>query len=236
LRERLEGRGQLDLAARLSEFPEIEEALSIPVLRLEVLPGSTIGARDGQLLAEVHVRYRRENGLEAGTLSLDIDTEDGVSIEDIHIAPQLQTFGLGRVLVSEVVAFSAELDFAQVDIRAFDVGRYAWARCGFDFVDQDERTRVVEAAQEFARRLGERFDPAAVGCSWELAELEGPEIPREVFSECRGDRSSEGRPLKFGQALLLGPRDNEWTGRFDVADGSDSQRQLDKVINEIGER
>lgn len=32
--------------------------------------------------------------------------------------------------------------------------------------------------------------------------------------------------MKFGQALLLGPRNNEWPGRLELADGSASRLQL----------
>lgn len=224
-RGRLEANRTQDLRSCLDELPELRQAITPPPLDFTLLEGSHLTLTDTELAMIVHARLNTESGVEVGTLSIDIDTAGGASIEDIHLDRRAQGFGLGRGLVKEILFLCAGLGFEFVDIRAFDVGRYAWATCGFDFVD-DDRELVIDAAADFADRLKRPFDPDAIEHVWDIAQCPGPPVPLELVTSARGDAPTEGKPMTFGQALLLGPTGNEWTGRFDMRDGSPSRTQL----------
>ncbi len=69
--------------------------------------------------------------------------------------------GVGRRLLAAAVAFYDSLGIERIHLLASGDGRYAWARCGFDFVDD----KVAELAAERGVDLGEARH------AWEVAEL-----------------------------------------------------------------
>lgn len=57
-------------------------------------------------------------------------------------------------------------------LEAGRTGRYAWARCGFNFWNpSDDRPRVPGAAQDLAAALGVPFEPGRIEHPWQLAAL-----------------------------------------------------------------
>jgi GNAT superfamily N-acetyltransferase len=228
---RLADVGLVDLEAELAAFPELEQVLALPELQTTVQEGSFL-TREGEFLhGEVSVEWRHPSWGEVGTLGLDFDGEEGaISLEDMHLVRQAQERGLGRAVLLEVVDLADQLGFEALKAMASGAGRYAWARCGFDFFDDEVREEVLEAAATFAARLGRPFDGAHIGHSWDLAELAGDPVPLAQFAAARGDPPpGEGAgAMRFGQALLLGPTDNDWAGLLDVRLGSPGRIQLEK--------
>lgn len=231
-REHLGNAEGIGLREALTCFPELEHAVSLPELTTDVQSESYL-CWDGEgIKAEVQVVWRTADNVRVGTLSLDICTAAGsASLEDMHLPRSYQGQGLGRAVITELVQLGQELGLDELILMAFDVGRYAWARCGFDFFDETERKRIVAAAEEFAQRLSRPFDGRNIEHSWELAELPGADVPLADVAAVRGDPSpAEGAVvMKFGQALLVGPHNNEWSGRLELADGSSGRVQLAKA-------
>jgi hypothetical protein len=120
------------------------------------------------------------------------------------------------------------LSCQHLDLEAADVGRYAWARLGFDFLHPEDREIAVQRALEFAETLGHgAIEIGSIKHSWELAGLPGPSVSSTELARARGeDPPPVERRLSFGQALLLGPGGNEWHGRMTLASGSEGRQML----------
>jgi hypothetical protein len=129
------------------------------------------------------------------TLSLDFYTAEGeVALEDMHLPRGYQAQGLGRAVVDELAALGDALGIEALITMAADVGRYAWARCGFDFMGDDIRHLVVGSAAEFAEALGRPFDGSSIAHSWELAEYAGEDVPLAQVAQLRVKSRRPSRP------------------------------------------
>jgi GNAT superfamily N-acetyltransferase len=233
-RRRLDDEPWVDLTRELARFPELEGAVALPELQTIPQEGAYVAAADRGVVVELGLVWESASGARAGTFSLDVHTADRVILlHDMHIAPSLQGLGAGREIVRQVVALADELGIERIRAHANDVGRYAWARCGFDFDPELEHQHVIAAAEQFAGSLNRHFDSAGIDHSWELAEFPGDPVSLAELAEVRGEPAPEGEapPFSFGQALLLGPPSgNEWFGVFDLAPGSPSREQLARYV------
>ena len=228
-REQFGDAGGVSLRGELAHFPELEHAIALPELQTDVLEGSYLSWNGEGIEGPVHVIWRTSDGTRVGMLSLDFFTAEGeISLEDMHLPRGYQAQGLGRAVVAELAALGDALGIEALITMAADVGRYAWARCGFDFMEDDTRHLVVRSAAEFAGALGRPFDGSSIAHSWELAEYAGEDVPLAQVAQLRGEEPppEDAPAIKFGQALLLGPRNNDWPGRLELAAGSPSRTQL----------
>jgi GNAT superfamily N-acetyltransferase len=220
----------VDLRSGLARFPELERAVTLPGYRAEIQQGSGLVAGDEGVRVALSVRWVSPGSRELGTYSFDIHTGEQVAeIAGLRLAPEARGHGLGRLLVRLMARLGDELDLEAVILMAADVGRYAWPRLGFDFMEGEDRALALEEAARFARRLGRAAELGQVEHSWELAELPGPTISLADFAAARGDPLPVrgGIPLRWGQALLLGPA-IEWAGRLDLRPDSRSRAQLER--------
>jgi GNAT superfamily N-acetyltransferase len=219
----------VDLRSGLPRFPELERAVTLRGYRTEIQQGSGLVAGDEGVRVAVSVRWVSPAGLELGTYSFDIHTGEQVAeIEGLRLAPEARGHGLGRLLVRLMARLGDELDLEAVILMAADVGRYAWPRLGFDFMEGEDRALALTEAARFARRIGRAPELGDVEHSWEVAELPGPTISFADFAAARGDPMPMrgARQLRWGQALLLGPT-IEWAGRLDLRHDSRSRAQLE---------
>jgi GNAT superfamily N-acetyltransferase len=221
--------GRLDLTEGLAVLPELAAAVELPGFDLAIEDGSFAAAGSGGIAMEVMLRWTHPGREDLGTFGLQVDNAgDYASLEDLHLARRVQGSGVGRFIVREVAALCGDLGLSALRTYAFEVGRYAWARCGFDFMEAEDRKRVVEAAARFSRQLGRSPDLTAVSSSWDLAAFPGSEVSADDFARAQGTiTETQGLPpLKLGQALLLGPAGNEWAGELDLRPGSPGLRLL----------
>jgi hypothetical protein len=123
--------------------------------------------------------------------------------------------GLGRRMVENLAYLGRRLSLAELRVEASKIGRWAWARWGFEWMDVCDRDRVVTAAAEFARALGRSVDLSGIEQPGDFARLTDTVLPEEIRA-AGGPPIDGDRPVILGKALMLGPpqESNRWFGRF----------------------
>jgi hypothetical protein len=172
---------------------------------------------EGQIGGDVRAIWNLPDGqLGSGSFSL-CGPERLCEWDDFHIERSHQEEGLATTFCRALVALCSQLGFASIMLRAEGEGRYCWARLGFDFEDPDERQQILEAAAEFADRLGLQVDLSEVEHAVTLASLPGT-VSYGAFAAAQGARRplEPEKQMKLGRALLLGPTNTMWSGRFEV--------------------
>ncbi len=216
---------------RLDELPKLRQAFELGPGASPVVAGESYVHWNGSSLEGAFlVAWKTdEQGVRVGTTRLDFDTAEGTaSLEDMHLHPDLQTKGVGRQVVQQFSELADALGLHSLITMTSDVGRYSWARCGFDFLHDHDRELALAAAEHIAGKLGANFDVSNIDHSWELAELDGPDVPLAAIAELRGESppTDDAPGMRFGQALLLGPTGNEWAGCLDLSEGSLSRMKV----------
>jgi GNAT superfamily N-acetyltransferase len=234
--ERLD-RGPVDLRSDLDRFPELRDAV-VPVgFSIAVEEGSYLMAEGdairGELLGRVIPSGMATSATppETGAIGLAFDSEASYAeIETLDTAAQAQRRGLGRLTMAGIADLADRLGIGALTLEAGKIGRYAWARCGFNFMYPEEaRPRVLAAAAAFAESLGIACDLAEIRQPWQLAALSGQVTAAQV-ERAGGPRALPGRiPWSLGQALLLGPPENAnaWFGRLDPRSENPDRVRLD---------
>jgi GNAT superfamily N-acetyltransferase len=223
--------GGADLTERLDEFPELAELVHLPSLSASVQEDSAIWWDDVALRIELGVVWAlpAANDTRFASVLFDVDTfERSCELHDMHVEPAFRRSRFGRLYLATLAQLCEDLGVEAITLMANDVGRYSWARMGFDFFDVETRDRVLAAAQDFAAALGRPVDLAGVEHAWDLAELPG-EVTLAEFATARGDAAPPDpeERMRLGQALLLGPTDNEWAGKLQLGAKSPGRVRLD---------
>lgn len=218
--------------ASLNTLPGVHQAFGLladqgVVTKLQ--SGRLDAVADEDIHAEFGVIWTFNEAL-VGSVSLEVNTEtQGGWMEEMRFEFALQGFGAGRQLIRQVASLCIDLGLDEIRGQASDIGRYAWARCGFDFGNDDERDLVVTCAEEIAAALGRSLDSSDIVHSWDLAELDGDDVPMAVATELFADHvklKNGVDSIPYGMALLLGPKGNDWVGCLNLCAGSLSRGQL----------
>lgn len=245
--ERLDGDG-VDLRGDLDRFPELREAV-VPVgFTIAVEEGSYLAARgetiQGELLGRVIPPGIDSSATppQAGAVGIAFDSEEGYAeIETLDVAAQAQRRGLGRLTMAGIADLADRLGIEALTLEAGRTGRYAWARCGFNFVEPDQdRPKVLGAAAKFAEKLSITCDLSEIEQPWQLAALPG-QVTAAKVERAGGPQAEPGgeeAPWSMGQALLLGPPENAntWFGRLDPRNENSDRVRLDAYARGSGNR
>ena len=211
-----------------NDLPGLAEAFAIhDRVEVELQPESHIRLDgDTEVCGQVDLSWILD-GYEVGTASLEING-DHSSLEGMRLVSDLQSLGIGRRVVGQLVDLSVALGLAELRTLAAQIGRYAWARCGFDFAEDEVREAAISAATEVAERLERDLDVTRVRHSWDLAQMPGEPIPTSVATELFGGDlpGNSVESVAYGKALLLGPQCNDWEGCLTLAEGCPSRVQI----------
>ncbi len=239
--------GAADLRDQLDEFPELREAI-VPSGFESSFPDdgevSYLALRDGAIEGQIEV-WLRPPGLgaeaeppEAGVVTLMLDTaEDKLLLENLYMPLRARRQGLGPLTVAAIAKMADCLSMASIELEAGQTGRYAWARCGFRFLDETEREKVLHCASLFAERLGVDVDLDVITEPWQLAELPG-EVMRSQVAGAGGPAAPDGggdQTWNLGRALLLGPPQeaNPWFGALNPQEGNPERVRLDNYARRV---
>ncbi len=179
----------------------------------------------GFVSVEVMVFWTCTDGSPFGSAHFVLGGEEPTCIlETLEIDEDHQQRGFATKFTRALVELCRDLRLKSVLVFANKVGRYTWARLGFQFADQEQRTMVIDAAKDFATKLSAELGvevPIDLDTEVEhpdhIARL-GGEIAHEDFARLRNDDEplSPERPMTLGMALLLGPANNPWYGELSL--------------------
>ncbi len=234
------GGSAANLEVDLDRFPELRQAV-VPVnFDLVVEEGSYLTMTEDGLQGVLRGRLIPPSGSrsdvppKSGAIGLEFDTsfEGFLEIETLDTPAQAQRRGLGRLIMAGIADLADGLGIEALILEASKTGRYAWARCGFRFMDPDEdRDRIVSAASSFAEALGRPCDFAEITEPWQLARVPGLVSAGEVEAVGGPAAQPGGADLRWGlgKALLLGPPQNAntWFGKLDPGQQSQDRVRLD---------
>jgi hypothetical protein len=231
------------LAESLDEFPELQEAIAPPRYGFQIEDESELSylARVAEDEVFVHLRALlvppgedpTSDSERVGLIDVDLDSREKLMILDTLNLPQhLQGEKRGSLVVAQLAALGDELDLEAIELQAGNVGRWAWLRCGFDFLDDDNRGRLVEPAKAFAQRLGVEVDLDQIRHSWDFIDLEGKAMPEQIQAAGGPRIAPEDQPVSIGKALVLGPplTANLWFGRLELDRESSGRVRLDTYV------
>lgn len=171
-----------------------------------------------------------------GQIARTLRVADGVAIHEMYFLPSaLQGLGIGREMVRRAVHLYDRLGIRRVEAQCDDVGKYVWARCGFDFVDEHEHTYVYEGLNNLAGRLGFEAIPR-LDHSWDYAATLGrdPATGQDTVVSAADLASAlgveqpgllGGATFALGKALMrFGP--GRWRGILDLTPGGEARQVL----------
>lgn len=150
--------------------------------------------------------------------------------------PSKQKTGFGSELFRRSVEAYQKLGIERIQTSATAVGRYSWARMGFDFprpsILDDFRERFADYLID---HLSSKIGPEAeekiyqemdrLEHAWEIAEFDYEGVELDVIV---GGKASK---VKLGKAFMLTAAPS-WEGDFDLADSSANMFQYEKYMAE----
>lgn len=129
-----------------------------PQFGVEALEDSYL-AREGDADVVVELRARLIPPHDSGTSQpgyFDLlfttdpsEDENTLLINTLDMPTGLQAQGFGRLVMGQLAVLGDQLGLEAIELDAGKVGRWAWMRCGFDFVEGG-RGKVLQAAEAFA--------------------------------------------------------------------------------------
>lgn len=137
----------------------------------------------------------------------------------LHVPAAKHGTGLGALSIVGLAVEAKKIGCPAIRVIAEQIGSYACARWGFDFLNDKERDKTIERVQAQAQQLNLS---ASVHTALEtasqprdIAEIPGT-IPWSQWTQGGGPPSIAGlpddAPVKIGQALLLSPHVGPWEG------------------------
>lgn len=179
---------------------------------------------DGQMLS-------RADGSVVGVLERRIDTEHRrAKHENFRLRDDWTGDGRGRLAFVSTIALYRRLGIEVVYTDAADVGRYAWAIAGFEYLNDEHRVDVLDSVRAMAAALGFELVDRTLIHPWHLAMLDHP----VTAAAARAAQTYQGPGysdlgvfaddalLPLGKALMLSGDCVPWTGilRLDgISDG-----------------
>jgi hypothetical protein len=234
--QRLPPENHVLLLKDLDRFPELRDAATPPDFTLRPFEDSYLGAADGEIFAQLDgelVPPAEFASAEVGYVDVELATVDRVLvIHTLDIPPSFQLRGLGRLVVAQLAVLGDQLGLETIELEAGKVGRWAWMRCGFDFMSESDREVVIIAAKEFATRLGRAVDLSGIEHSWDFLDLDDPVRPEEIKAAGGPTINPPGQEVPLGKALLLGPNvnANPWFGRLTLDRKSAGRVRLENYV------
>ncbi len=224
-----------DGGAAISLLPELQDAV-VPIDFGLLVEEDSYAVTDGtDVSCELRARLippgvvDRMGPSALGGICLGINTaESCMEIETVELPLMLQRRGIGRLLLAQLADLADWLGVREIKLEAGRTGRYAWARCGFNFLNPEEDgPRVLNAASEFASALDVRVDLGRIEQPWQLAALTSS-VSAAAVEAAGGPSSETAEDWNLGRALLLGPPENAtyWYGRLDTRPDSDDSVRL----------
>lgn len=145
-----------------------------------------------------------------------------------------QGTGFGRGFYEHAERHYGDLGVHRAELHAdVTVGKYAWAKHGYDFASERERGQMWERFKDWADHHGHTFPKRDYdqlkkrGSAWDLANYDpaGERIHTVAHDEQTGATHVDGR-YHLGKAFLLSPAAGDgWHGVKHLAAGSKHQRQ-----------
>ena len=110
-----------------------------------------------------------------------------VSHDSFHLPEPLQKQGIGVDLLERSEALYQKIGVNKIILTSDSiVGKYAWARMGFDFYGEEDRSAVVNEFYNYLHTFGVPQEelPVSVNHPWEIAAYI-PKTPRARFGDKR---------------------------------------------------
>lgn len=149
----------------------------------------------------VYAEIISPEGLRAGTMSRRFTTKFGprsVYHESLFLDERFQGRGAGEVVVAQAFERYKAAGFEEVGLEAAEVGRYTWAKFGFEWADDDVRERKVKELTAFLEREG-------IANAAALAR-------QQASSAQKLARWVDQNGRKLGKDFLLDPKTSVWNG------------------------
>lgn len=196
---------------------------------LRATPGD--GARAARDGAGVYVAFdgdlRSIDDEIVGTVSRELNTTAGEALHrEWRIGAHLTGEGRGRRALISTVSLYEDLGIETIYVEASEVGRYAWAAAGFDFLDPKGRAEVLDSIRPMALQLGHRLVDSDLLHSWSVVLLDEPVLGRDAraaqdpamhqYSELT---VGDDEYISLGKALLLSGDCAPWTGVLRLGSG-----------------
>jgi GNAT superfamily N-acetyltransferase len=224
----------VDLAEHIGEFPEVEEAFSIPHTTLGLAPEGQCmaSAADGGNLELIGFLYRERDGRVEPVMEFKRTLKLAEACADhewLKVEPRFRGLGLSSALLLRSFALYKSLGLREVELQAqMETGKWHWARVGFEFEAGTDRERVRDWAAEVCEALrinGLKIDSLSTATQFarmsarrgismrEMAEA-FPQRGEQIEAVARSNYLKMDDPIALGRAVMLtGPG---WNGRLDL--------------------
>lgn len=166
--------------------------------------------------------YDKATGARAGNVGRDFGADSsGVYAHHalFEVEPKYQGRGIGDAVNGNALRHYEKWGISRVDLDAAWVGRYAWARMGFQFVNPQRKLEdfedYVDSRPELKSRKSELMPVARelVKKPWKLAKWDiGVNLPNEYNEDNRGKAES----IPLGKAFLLSRKNDMYSGYLKI--------------------
>jgi GNAT superfamily N-acetyltransferase len=148
----------------------LDRPCALPELKLAVVPAGFAHRVEGNGKSLIEVASEDQVALElivhllspepaatsrelrVGHIDIGVDPDErAIRIHTLDTPPALHGQGLGHGIVRNLAQLGRSLGLDELQVEASKIGRWAWARWGFEWMTEDDRERVLTAAAQFAR-------------------------------------------------------------------------------------
>lgn len=138
------------------------------------MPGANIEITGPKKDFEVRVKSK------AGDFTGTVHVAKGqFFIGGIHIKKSEEGKGIGKQVIKDMISFARQSGMKEVSLFAdIKVGRYAWAKLGFDYADKNSLDFERRWLGEFCKKRKVPYDPKKINSAKDIAEFksEGKKI------------------------------------------------------------
>lgn len=225
--ERLQPGERVSLQEYERHFPEVIDPFVPTGFRHVVRYGSAIRRVEDELDVELSLEFWPARTRRSAPVTCSARRAFNTADTQAHhvylqIGDALQGHGIGRRLVRSALALYEALGIVDVDLVAMDIGRYAWAMCGFDPAP-DVRSEVLQGINEAALILGFELEGLdQIEFLWDLDQIDEYMTGRELVETLGGIEvpailtDDLDVPIRLGKALLLCSRTERWHGKLEI--------------------
>lgn len=104
-----------------------------------------------------------------------VEPGKGVHLGGIHIKPSQEGKGIGKTIIKNMVDFVRRSNTKEITLLAdLKVGRYAWAKLGFDYESPDDLNFAKRWLGEYCKSYGIPFtekEKSKIKCAKDVAEF-----------------------------------------------------------------
>jgi GNAT superfamily N-acetyltransferase len=158
-----EGKKKIDLSQGYSR-PEVQESIKNI---FKSMPGANIEITGPK--KDFEVRVKSKAGDFTGTVHV---TKGQFFIGGIHIKKSEEGKGIGKQVIKDMISFARQSGMKEVALFAdIKVGRYAWAKLGFDYADKNSLDFGRRWLGEFCKKRNIPYDKAKINSAKDIAEF-----------------------------------------------------------------